>query len=75
MNGEYMSLETAKKIRRYNILVRKIKLLKKENEKLHNIISDAKDYIELIQYNESYGVKEKDYLELLDILDKESKDE
>ena len=31
-------------------------------------IDRALDYIELIQYNESYGVKEKDYLELVDIL-------
>ena len=32
------------------------------------IIDKAIEYIEIIQYNESYGVKEKDYLKLLDIL-------
>ena len=37
-------------------------------EELVNIILKAIDYIEIIQYNESYGVKEKDYLKLLDIL-------
>ena len=31
-------------------------------------IERAIEYIEIIQHNESYGVKEKDYLKLLDIL-------
>ena len=35
---------------------------------LKSIINKAIEYIEIIQYNESYGVKEKDYLKLLDIL-------
>ena len=35
---------------------------------LQDRIDKAIDYIEIIQYNESYGVKEKDYLKLLDIL-------
>ena len=41
MNGEYISLEDAKKIRRYNILLKRIRVLKKENEKLHSVIKEA----------------------------------
>lgn len=41
MNGEYISLETAKKINRYNILLKRIRVLKKENEKLHSVIKEA----------------------------------
>lgn len=39
-----------------------------ENEELKNRINEAIQFIEIIQYNETYGVKEKDYLELLNIL-------
>lgn len=49
-------------------LEKKNEELVKENERLNSIIKEAIDYIEIIQYNESYGVKEKDYLNLLDIL-------
>lgn len=41
MNGEYLSLEDAKKIRRYDILLKRTRLLKKENKKLNNIIKEA----------------------------------
>lgn len=41
MNGEYISLETAKKTRRYNILIKRIRVLKRENERLNNIINKA----------------------------------
>ncbi len=44
------------------------KQLIEENNKLNRIIELAIEYIEIIQHNESYGVKEKDYLKLLDIL-------
>ena len=43
MNGEYMSLETAKRVRRYNILLKRIRLLKKENEKLKNELKEIKE--------------------------------
>lgn len=53
---------------RYNAIVKQNddnhKKLVKEQEKIEKAI----EYIEIIQYNESYGVKEKDYLNLLDIL-------
>lgn len=39
-----------------------------EIKRLRGIIEEAEEYIEIIQYNEIYGVKEKDYLTLLDIL-------
>lgn len=42
--------------------------LKKYTKELENKIDRAIEYIEIIEYNESYGVKEKDYNELLDIL-------
>ena len=49
-------------------LVDKNTLLEEDKAILQKRIKRAIDYIELIQYNESYGVKEKDYLQLLDIL-------
>ena len=43
MNGEYLSLEDAKKIRRYDILLKKIRLLKKENQRLRSVIKQIYD--------------------------------
>lgn len=49
MNGEYMSLETAKRVRRYNILLKRIRVLKRENERLNNIINEI---IKICEENE-----------------------
>ena len=46
MNGEYLSLEDAKKIRRYNILLKRLKTYKKENERLNNIINELEKRLE-----------------------------
>lgn len=87
MNGEYISLETAKKTRRYNILLRRIKILKKENERLHSVIKEVRKYIENNTYKIEWGdleqdnedininedLSEKDFIEsILEILDKEN---
>ena len=71
MNGEYMSLETAKRVRRYNILLKRIRILKKENERLHSIIKEVREYIEQNDNKEPW--KSLNGKELLEILDKENK--
>ena len=49
-------------------LVDENSMLKDYTKTLERRIDKALNYIEIIQYNETYGVKEKDYLELIDIL-------
>lgn len=75
MNGEYKTLQENQSLNLEYQRNKELRELKQEIERLNNIINEAIDYIELIQYNESYGVKEKDYLKLLDILDKGNKNE
>lgn len=82
MNGEYISLEDAKKIRKYNILLKRIKILKKENIRLKSIIKEVREYIEenyIYVDGEGYSKEEEDYYvrknKLLEILDKENNNE
>jgi len=61
-------VQEANDLNNFNIFTDEEQELVNEIERLNNIIDEAIEYIEIIQYNESYGVKEKDYLKLLDIL-------
>ena len=73
MNGEYMSLETAKKKRRYIILIKRIKILKKENKRLNNIIREVRELIKRdLSTDETNNLI---YSELLDIIGEENNNE
>lgn len=80
MNGEYISLETAKRVRRYDILLRRIKILKKEKKELDDyileleiVINKAIRYIENNLCDNKARIKEnisgKDIDGLLEILE------
>lgn len=47
--------------------------LKQENEQLKERIKNALEFLEIIQYNETYGKKYIDYNELIEILEGEEK--
>lgn len=65
MGEEYYLDELETLNQSYKMQIRQMQI---DYEELRNRIDRAIEYIEIIQYNEEYGVKEKDYLNLLDIL-------
>ena len=53
MKGEYINLDTAKKIRRYNILLKRLKMYKKENERLNDILNELEELCKTKYYEKN----------------------